>query len=110
MRVDQCRPVALPAIAAGRIASGTAASDTIVHAGNPPAATPTGTEMKVAARHDRYSSTVRPAPRRTASVRLPVAASVGMSRRLFATRIATARSPTGTADHHAAAGIRSTST
>ena len=35
-------------------------------------------------------------PRRTASVRLPVAASLGMSRRLFTTSSAVASSPTGT--------------
>ncbi len=43
---------------------------------------------------------------RTASVRLPLAASVGMSRRLFASRIATASSPIAAPDHHAPAGTR----
>ena len=53
----------------------------------------------------RAASVGRPdGPRASAS---PSAASVGMSRRLFATRIATARRPRTAPHHHAAAGTRS---
>ena len=47
--------------------------------------------------HAAYSSRVRWSPASTASVRLPVAASVGISRRLLITSSAQASSPTGTA-------------
>ena len=40
---------------------------------------------------------MRASPRRTARVRFPCSVSVGMSRRLFATRIAEATAPTPTA-------------
>ncbi len=51
-----------------------------------------GTVISVA-----YRRRVPRSPSRTASVRLPAGPSVGMSRRLFATRIAQASSPTATA-------------
>ena len=54
----------------------------------------------------RYSVRVRGAPSRTARVIFPARLSPGMSRRLFTTRRATARSPTGTDASTARAVIR----
>ena len=54
-----------------------------------------------------YSSRVRWSPATTASVRLPVAVSVGMSRRLLMTSSAQASSPTGTAAAKASQATRS---
>src|SRR6476619_8376191 len=50
------------------------------------------------------------APTRTASVRFPVAVSVGTSRTLLASRMAQARRPTTSEPHHAAPGTYSTCT
>ena len=59
------------------------------------------TDRRQATARSRRSATrsirLRCAPRRTASVRLPTALSVGMSRRLFTISSAQASSPTGTA-------------
>jgi hypothetical protein len=56
------------------------------------------------------SQRVRRSPSFTASVRLPLLASVGMSRRLLATKTAQASDPTPTAPHHAVALIDSVCT
>ena len=71
---------------------------------------PTTITANAAMTHARYSRRVRASPSRTASVRFPLAASVGMSRRLFATRIATASSPSAVPAHHASAVTVSTIT
>ena len=57
----------------------------------------TRTQASATVSSAEYSLRVRAAPRRTASVRLPCDRSVGMSRRLLATRIAEAMAPTPTA-------------
>ena len=54
-------------------------------------------------RASRTAPALRGSPSRTASVCLPAAASVAMSRRLFATRIATASRPSTAPHHHASA-------
>ena len=74
------------------------------------ATTPTTIVTNAPTTQTRYSVRVRRSPSRTASVRLPLASSVGMSRRLFATRIATASRPITTPPHQAAAGTVSTIT
>jgi hypothetical protein len=56
-----------------------------------------GTASTAPTKSATYSQRVRRSPMRTASVFFPARVSLGMSRRLFTTRRAVARKPTGTA-------------
>ena len=103
------RPVADPTASIGLMASGHEASASSDHCVMPAdssamnTSTPAPITAKAPTMHARYRSRVRRSPSRTASVRLPAASSVWTSRRLLATRIASASRPSAAPLHHAAA-------
>ena len=81
-----------------------AAAASPISAGRRQTTAATTTATNVATTRARYSHLVRRSPRRTASVRLPAARSVGMSRRLLTTRSAQAMNPARAPDDDAQPG------
>ena len=90
------------AVVAGR----TASASTDGTGAAPVSAAPSG-HTNAARKQPARSARVRARPKRVASVRLPAAASVSMSRRLLSSRMASASRPQPAAAHQAAGVIRS---